>query len=303
MAETRPRRAGRGLCCDGHTSGPMVGWWPRPRRPRTSSSTRRRGPGPSGATCSAPTTATSLPRRSWSARRRTSTARWPPTASWPRRARRAPPPYAWSCPPPRTPGWSASGRSVVEVVTDDMPFLVDSVTMELNRLGHNVHGVIHPQFSVERDITGALREVALLDDDGRPVELGVAGGVVDARRDRPHGRRRGRRHRGGRAAGAARRARVGGGLGEDARPGAGRRRRARGQPAAAPGGRAGPGPRVPHLAGRRPLHLPGLPGVPARGRRGLARGLRPARRSPAPASASCATTRTCRAPSPSCRRW
>ena len=65
-------------------------------------------------------------------------------------------------------GWSASGRSVVEVVTDDMPFLVDSVTMELNRLGHNVHGVIHPQFSVERDITGALREVALLDDDGRP---------------------------------------------------------------------------------------------------------------------------------------
>ncbi len=65
-------------------------------------------------------------------------------------------------------GWSASGRSVVEVVTDDMPFLVDSVTMELNRLGHNVHGVIHPQFSVERDITGALREVALLDEEGRP---------------------------------------------------------------------------------------------------------------------------------------
>ncbi|MFM6848337.1 MAG: NAD-glutamate dehydrogenase, partial [Terrabacter sp.] len=57
-------------------------------------------------------------------------------------------------------GWSASGRSVVEVVTDDMPFLVDSVTMELNRLGHNVHAVIHPQMSVERDITGALQHVA-----------------------------------------------------------------------------------------------------------------------------------------------
>ena len=65
-------------------------------------------------------------------------------------------------------GWSASGRSVVEVVTDDTPFLVDSVTMELNRLGHNVHGVIHPQFSVERDIIGALREVAPLDELGRP---------------------------------------------------------------------------------------------------------------------------------------
>ncbi|WP_416953924.1 NAD-glutamate dehydrogenase [Nocardioides sp. T5] len=56
-------------------------------------------------------------------------------------------------------GWSASGRSVVEVVTDDMPFLVDSVTMELNRLGHTVHAVFHPQLTVERDITGELQEV------------------------------------------------------------------------------------------------------------------------------------------------
>ena len=30
-------------------------------------------------------------------------------------------------------GWSAGGHSVVEVVTDDMPFLVDSLTMELSR--------------------------------------------------------------------------------------------------------------------------------------------------------------------------
>jgi glutamate dehydrogenase len=64
-------------------------------------------------------------------------------------------------------GWSAAGRSVVEVVTDDMPFLVDSVTMELNRLGHNVHSVIHPQLSVERDITGALQEVGAAVDEPR----------------------------------------------------------------------------------------------------------------------------------------
>lgn len=56
-------------------------------------------------------------------------------------------------------GWSAGGRSVVEVVTDDMPFLVDSVTMELNRLGHTVHVVFHPQFEVERALTGELRHV------------------------------------------------------------------------------------------------------------------------------------------------
>src|SRR4051812_15403820 len=30
-------------------------------------------------------------------------------------------------------GWSAGGHSVVEVVTDDMPFLVDSIVMELTR--------------------------------------------------------------------------------------------------------------------------------------------------------------------------
>src|SRR4051794_2013640 len=29
-------------------------------------------------------------------------------------------------------GWSADGHTVVEVVTDDMPFLVDSVTMALD---------------------------------------------------------------------------------------------------------------------------------------------------------------------------
>src|SRR5690242_10875728 len=35
-------------------------------------------------------------------------------------------------------GWEAHGHSIVEVVTDDMPFLVDSVLMELNRQDHDV---------------------------------------------------------------------------------------------------------------------------------------------------------------------
>ncbi|HEU5036930.1 MAG TPA: NAD-glutamate dehydrogenase [Nocardioides sp.] len=56
-------------------------------------------------------------------------------------------------------GWSADGHSVVEVVVDDMPFLVDSLTMELSRQLHDVHVVIHPLFDVVRDITGALEEV------------------------------------------------------------------------------------------------------------------------------------------------
>lgn len=55
-------------------------------------------------------------------------------------------------------GWTCS-HSVVEVVTDDMPFLVDSVTNELSRQGRGIHVVIHPQVTVRRDLTGELQEV------------------------------------------------------------------------------------------------------------------------------------------------
>ncbi|CAM5228756.1 NAD-glutamate dehydrogenase [Streptomyces canarius] len=55
-------------------------------------------------------------------------------------------------------GWTCS-HTVVEVVTDDMPFLVDSVTNELTRQGRGIHVVIHPQFVVRRDLTGKLIEV------------------------------------------------------------------------------------------------------------------------------------------------
>ena len=56
-------------------------------------------------------------------------------------------------------GWSAEGHSVVEVVTDDMPFLVDSVTMALGQRDHDVHLVFHPQLVVRRDVVGHLQEV------------------------------------------------------------------------------------------------------------------------------------------------
>lgn len=55
-------------------------------------------------------------------------------------------------------GWTSS-HSVVEVVTDDMPFLVDSVTNELSRQGRGIHVVIHPQVVVRRDVTGRLIEI------------------------------------------------------------------------------------------------------------------------------------------------
>ncbi|MGZ5405081.1 MAG: NAD-glutamate dehydrogenase, partial [Nocardioides sp.] len=57
-------------------------------------------------------------------------------------------------------GWSAAGHSLVQVVTDDMPFLVDSLTMELARQDRDVRLVIHPQMDVVRDITGELKSVS-----------------------------------------------------------------------------------------------------------------------------------------------
>ncbi|MER6536224.1 NAD-glutamate dehydrogenase [Streptomyces sp900105755] len=55
-------------------------------------------------------------------------------------------------------GWTCT-HTVVEVVTDDMPFLVDSVTNELTRQGRGIHVVIHPQIAVRRDLTGNMIEV------------------------------------------------------------------------------------------------------------------------------------------------
>ena len=50
-------------------------------------------------------------------------------------------------------------RDVIDVVTDDMPFLVDTLTMTLAAHDVTPDLVVHPQLMVRRDITGALREV------------------------------------------------------------------------------------------------------------------------------------------------
>src|SRR5215475_988037 len=86
-------------------------------------------------------------------------------------------------------------ESVLEIVNDDMPFLLDSVLSELAERGIDVHFVVHPVFSVERDraghltafkgikpAPGALRESVIyihierIDDEARRAEIveGVA---------------------------------------------------------------------------------------------------------------------------------
>ena len=71
-------------------------------------------------------------------------------------------------------GWTAAGHTVVEVVTDDMPFLVDSLTMALTAQERAIHVVIHPQLLVRRDVAGRLREVC----DGEGVESGTGPEVL-----------------------------------------------------------------------------------------------------------------------------
>ncbi|HEX5908270.1 MAG TPA: NAD-glutamate dehydrogenase, partial [Propionibacteriaceae bacterium] len=49
--------------------------------------------------------------------------------------------------------------TVVQIVTDDRPFLVDSITMEVLRQGWSIREVFHPQFLVERDVQGNLHGI------------------------------------------------------------------------------------------------------------------------------------------------
>ena len=62
-------------------------------------------------------------------------------------------------------GWS-SGHTVVEIVTDDMPFLVDSVTIT-HCPPRSIQLVVHPQLVVRRDVTGELLEVGEVADSER----------------------------------------------------------------------------------------------------------------------------------------
>ncbi len=50
-------------------------------------------------------------------------------------------------------GWQST-HTVIEIVGEDMPFLVDSITMEVNRQGLTPHLIIHPIMRIVRDAGG-----------------------------------------------------------------------------------------------------------------------------------------------------
>nr|WP_281383400.1 NAD-glutamate dehydrogenase domain-containing protein [Pseudoxanthomonas broegbernensis] len=63
-------------------------------------------------------------------------------------------------------GWE-SPYTVLQIVNDDMPFLVDSVSMALAEMGVGVHVLGHPLVRMERDRAGRLTKVG----EGRPESL------------------------------------------------------------------------------------------------------------------------------------
>ena len=52
-----------------------------------------------------------------------------------------------------------SAFTIIEMVNEDMPFLVDSVSAAINRHGLAIHMTVHPIFSVKRDAHGRLTSI------------------------------------------------------------------------------------------------------------------------------------------------
>ncbi len=65
--------------------------------------------------------------------------------------------HGWTCP-----------RTVVEVTTEDMPFLVDSLGMVLNRAGLRIHLVAHPVLPVRRNRAGRVTDIV---DDPNAIQV------------------------------------------------------------------------------------------------------------------------------------
>ena len=69
-------------------------------------------------------------------------------------------------PTARKDGWTV-GHTVIEIVNDDMPFLVDSIIGELDRRNLDVHLLVHPVIPVARDASGNLVGVGTETSDSR----------------------------------------------------------------------------------------------------------------------------------------
>jgi glutamate dehydrogenase len=69
-------------------------------------------------------------------------------------------------------GWDST-HTAIQIVNDDMPFLVDSVGMAVAAHGALVHGLIHPVFSVRRDAGGHLLSIGAGSDSESVIHIEI----------------------------------------------------------------------------------------------------------------------------------
>ncbi len=67
----------------------------------------------------------------------------------------------------------ASPHTIVEMVNDDMPFLVDSISLALSRRGLALHFLAHPIYSVLRDRAGVLQGIRPREEGGTDKHWGL----------------------------------------------------------------------------------------------------------------------------------
>ena len=64
--------------------------------------------------------------------------------------------------PKENTGWKPH-RTVIEIISKNVPFIVDSVSSALNRLGYHIHFINHPMMEITRNDKGELQKVGEFD--------------------------------------------------------------------------------------------------------------------------------------------
>jgi glutamate dehydrogenase len=84
------------------------------------------------------------------------------------------------------PALATPNVAVLDIINDDMPFLLDSVLVELNQRGLDIRLLVHPVFAVERDAAGVLTSFkGTAKDNGRHesfIHIHIEGVAEAARR-------------------------------------------------------------------------------------------------------------------------
>lgn len=78
-----------------------------------------------------------------------------------------------------------SSFTIIEMVNDNMPFLVDSVSAAINRQNLSIHMTVHPLLRVHRDSRGRLQNISKMSDEGGRVESFVRF-AIDRESDQNH---------------------------------------------------------------------------------------------------------------------